>query len=141
MKQKKPLPAWKIAEREVTKDFKAFMADQGWRLVRNQVSKVATPYGAFQTGEDGMPDFTAVFYLDVGSGATVTLWCELKAPGKSLRPSQIEWHAKERAKGGRVVVIDDVPLFAGWYAKHFGWLSDYKVQGDLALEPVEERAS
>lgn len=37
-----------------------------------------------------------------------TLWVELKAPGEKARPSQLREHARMRAMGQRVVVIDSL---------------------------------
>lgn len=37
-----------------------------------------------------------------------TLWVELKAPGEKARPSQLREHARMRAMGQRVVVIDSI---------------------------------
>lgn len=37
----------------------------------------------------------------------ITLWVELKAPGKEPRPVQIAWHKKLRKLGFEVFVIDN----------------------------------
>jgi len=42
------------------------------------------------------------------SGPGSTIWVELKAPGQKPRPSQVREHARMRAMGQRVVVIDSI---------------------------------
>lgn len=44
----------------------------------------------------------------VGNTFSNTIWVELKAPGKKPRPSQVREHARMRAMGQRVVVIDSI---------------------------------
>lgn len=43
-------------------------------------------------------------------GRSTTVWVELKAPGKVAEPHQLREHARMRAMGQRVEVIDSLEL-------------------------------
>ncbi|HHW4669105.1 MAG TPA: VRR-NUC domain-containing protein [Xylella fastidiosa subsp. multiplex] len=51
---------------------------------------------------NGMPDRLVLL------PNSVTLWVELKAPGKRCKPHQLREHTRLRALGQRVVVIDSL---------------------------------
>ncbi len=62
-------------------------------------------------GRRGAPDrlvmlpFRATFYALAEVGQT-TIWVELKAPGEKPKPHQAREHARMRAMGQQVMVID-----------------------------------
>lgn len=63
-------------------------------------------------GRVGAPD-RVVFYpsdeqMFIDGQWGTTLWVELKAPGEKPRPSQLREHARMRAAGQRVVVVDSL---------------------------------
>lgn len=61
-------------------------------------------------GRNGAPDRLVMlpFRPKSNMAADTTVWVELKAPGQKPRPNQIREHAKMRAMGQRVVVIDSI---------------------------------
>jgi VRR-NUC domain len=119
-----------LLEKEVTQQVKDFLAYRGWRPIR--MMRTAVP-GSFSVGEPGMPDFLFCRYLDKPMGACLALWIEMKRPGGKLRDGQPEWHARERARGATVWVVDDFDFFANLYEKHFGWLHS----GDAAIGQLD----
>ncbi|MGA2270301.1 MAG: hypothetical protein ABSH44_17655 [Bryobacteraceae bacterium] len=122
------LSAGELLEREVTQQVKDFLLYRNWRPVRMQRTVIP---GQFQTGEPGICDYEFIYYLTQSKimGASLTLWVEFKRPGGELRKDQPEWHARERARGATVWVVDDFDFFATLYEKHFGWLHS----GDAAV--------
>ncbi len=124
------LSAGELLERQITQQIRDYMQYRGWRPVRMQ--RTAIP-GAFSTGEPGMPDYLFVRYLPKPLGACIALWIELKRPSGKLREGQPEWHARERARGGTVWVVDDFEWFANLYEQHFGWLHS----GDAAIGQLD----
>ena len=120
-----------LLEKEVTQQVKDYLLYRGWRPVR--MMRTAIP-GAFSVGEPGMPDFLFLRYLDCRpTCAALALWVEMKRPDGKLREGQPEWHARERARGATVWVVDDFEWFEGLYHKHFGWLHS----GDAAAGQLD----
>jgi hypothetical protein len=118
----------KLAERDVTQQVKDFLRHRQWRILRHQVAMFA---GA---GERGMPDLSAIRYLN-STGAALVLWLELKAPSDrrkcrckfgDKKPctvcAQKKWHAEESARGALIVTVRDIESFMEWYDSRFAWL-------------------
>jgi len=59
---------------------------------------------------DGWPDRVAIKY-------GLTIWVELKAPGKKPEPHQVEVHEMLRAVGATVVWFDDLETFKAYFRK------------------------
>lgn len=68
----------------------------GFWVIRTGVSKKRGRAGT-QSGEPGMPDLWTPYG-----------WLEVKLPGESLSPKQVEWHAKARRHTVRVWTVDSV---------------------------------
>lgn len=58
-------------------------------------------------GRRGAPDRLVMLPVD-DWGRDTTLWVELKAPGKKPEPHQLREHARLRAMGQRVEVVDSL---------------------------------
>lgn len=58
-------------------------------------------------GRRGAPDRLVMLPVD-DWGRDTTLWVELKAPGKKPEPHQVREHARMRAMGQTVLVIDSL---------------------------------
>jgi hypothetical protein len=121
-----PTIAAKLLEREVTGQIRDYLQLKGWRSIRMQRTVVP---GQFQSGEPGMADFLFVRYLKPGLAAA--LWVELKRPGGKLRPRQVEWIARERQRGGSVMVVEEFEEFERSYRTLFGWLHDGRLPGQI----------
>jgi len=69
-----------------------------------EVRKVQWP------GRNGAPDRLVMARTTAGElgGRHLSVWVELKAPGVAPEPHQLREHARMRAMGQRVVVIDSV---------------------------------
>lgn len=62
-------------------------------------------------GRHGAPDRLVMFPSSGERTAMLgpgTIWVELKAPGEKAKPHQLREHARMRAMGQRVVVIDSI---------------------------------
>jgi hypothetical protein len=118
----------KLSESDVTKQLKDFLRLRGWRILRHQVAMFA---GA---GERGMPDLSAIRYLN-STGAALVLWLEMKAPSDRRKCrckfgnkklctvcAQKKWHAEETARGALIVTVRNIETFIEWYDQRFGWL-------------------
>lgn len=112
----------KLLERDVARQVKDFLRWRQWRIVRHQVAVASGGASTFSVGEKGMADLQAVYYFRGGHGLTLTLWIETKRPGKPLKPHQIEWKAKEEARGACVWKVDNIDAFERAYNAKFGWL-------------------
>lgn len=119
-----------MLEKHVARPVRDFLRAHGWRIVRTEF--VFVP-GARSTGEPGMPDDIALYYLK--GGQAYVLWLEYKGPNDQrtcrCRPGdknpckvcrQKKWHADEKARGGRVVQIDDADWFFSEYERAYGFL-------------------
>lgn len=147
-----PLPPLKYAdllEADVSDQVKGYLQARQWRVVRHQRAVVP---GSYQSGEPGMADLQAIYYLgSVKPGLTVTLWVEVKGPrdkrvcncawrvkankrGKCGVCLQADWQARERSRGATVWVIDDFGKFEAAYQGIFGWLHSGAVAGQIHLE-------
>ena len=116
---------WKLKERDVTRQITDFLKWRGWRLIRNNVTKMKDYAGNWTSyGEVGMPDYLAVYYCqeDGRPGLAACLWVEFKQLGKKLRPNQILWHRDELTRGACVVVADEFDQFEKFYWENFAWL-------------------
>jgi hypothetical protein len=122
----KPASPAKLLERDVTRQHKDYLEYRGWRMIRFQRTVVATPGGAFSTGEPGMPDYAAVRYLPAGDGAPgscLVFWLELKRQsGGRLGEHQWAWRRREEARGAVVACSHSIEEFDRWYCERFGWL-------------------
>ena len=60
-------------------------------------------------GRRGAPDRLVMLPPEAyADAAHCCIWVELKAPGKKAEPHQVREHARMRAMGQRVVVIDSI---------------------------------
>lgn len=103
-----------LSESEVQRQCIDWLQIHGWRCIR-------TGYGAIHRngravehyGEEGMPDYLAIFYTDIPHAAQV-IWIEFKRPGGNgsrggtLSKLQRIWRDVERARGATVLVIDSL---------------------------------
>lgn len=119
----------------------AFMAEQGWRAIRNESGFVP---GAGSIGEKGMPDYLFLRYLK--NGVALALWVEAKPPGYKPRCNckpagrnpetgrktkahecrscgQKRWMLAETERGATVMRVDNVEVFKAWYSSAYAWLS------------------
>jgi hypothetical protein len=121
-------------EREVTKATVDFLRSKGWRIVRHQ--RYVSP-GQFQSGEPGMADTQAIYYMP-GSLAAVVFWIEFKRRiGGKVGEHQTKWHERERERGGTVIVVSDVKTFCEWYDRELAFLRQepwLRGQRELQLE-------
>lgn len=126
-KPSRPNPA-KLLEKHIVKQVRDYMLHRGWRYVR--IHPIVMP-GMFSAGEPGQPDALFLYYRE--HGAALALWIEFKGPndrrGCRCEPGKIcktcrqkQWHERERARGGRVWVVDDLDWFLGEYEAHYGYL-------------------
>ena len=131
-------PALHLREREISQQVRDFLNWKGWRILRNNVTTVRDHAGNWTSfGEKGMPDFTALFYLQhARPGMAVCLWVEVKQKDGVLRPHQVVWHRDETARGGLVVVARDFEEFERFYWEHFAWVHGEQGQG-LLFQPVQ----
>ena len=138
-----PAAGPKIVEKQVAQQARDYLRARGWRIVRTQF---AFSPGSFSTGEPGMADDLAVFYVDQNRAVALALWLEYKGPNDRRRCTcqpgsgkpchvcrQLQWHARERQRGGIVWVVSDFDFFANLYEKHFGWLHS----GDAAVGQLD----
>ena len=84
---------WALRERDVTGQVTDFLKWRGWRLIRNNVTKMKDRTGRWTSyGENGMPDYTALYYLpDEKPGLACVIWLELKKPKGKPAPAQLAW--------------------------------------------------
>ncbi len=106
------LPEWMI-EAECTKLLEA----DGWRALRTDPVSDRSRGKGF--GEVGMADHLYLRYDSIYLRAHV-LWVEFKSASGKPKKHQIEWHAKERARGALTLIAgQDFPAsidgFRGWY--------------------------
>lgn len=121
-----------LSESAVSAQVRSFMEAHGWRSIRMQRTVIP---GMFQTAEPGCPDFLFLRYNE--SGSAYALWCEIKSPtdrrscrclqnrGTRKRCTvcdQKQWQEREKARGARLVVVDDFDWFADQYERAYGWL-------------------
>lgn len=124
-----------LAERDVTKQVRDYLAYRGWRPIRQ--GRTAVP-GAFSVGEPGVPDFVFLYYFDEPRGAAAVLWVEFKSPrpGSKRSDDQVKWHTREKARGAVVVTVSDFLAFEQWYRRKFSWLDAHARQPELPLVEV-----
>lgn len=140
-----PLNPPQLLEADVTQQVKDFLQAKRWRVVRHQRTVVP---GQFQSGEPGIPDLQAIYYLREGTG--VILWLELKGPrdkrvcncawrvkahkkGKCGVCLQADWQTRERSRGAQVWVVDNFEKFERQYYAAFGWLHSGAALGQIEL--------
>jgi hypothetical protein len=93
------------------------LSEDGWRILKTDpVSDRGRGKGF---GELGMADTLAVRYGRPGAVCEV-LWLEWKSRGGRVKKHQLDWHAKERARGAMTAIagVDFAPSvqgFIGWY--------------------------
>lgn len=108
-----------MLEKHLSQAIQEFLRIDDWRVFR-QESLRNTIQGRY-AGELGMPDLLALRYYHAEDDAlgqaygADALWIEVKRKGQKPKPHQLEWHAKERALGAEVVVVDDYSEFRSWY--------------------------
>lgn len=103
-----------LSEADVQRQCIDWLEIHGWRCIR-------TGYGAIHRngravehyGEEGMPDYLAIFYTDIQHAAQV-VWIEFKRPGGkgarkgTLSKLQRVWRDVERKRGATVLVIESL---------------------------------
>lgn len=107
-------------EREISKGVKMLLELDGWRCFHMEPlsNVVQRRYSA----ELGCPDLLALRYGKIAQypdddwGPNI-LWLEIKRKGKKPAPHQLAWHAKERALGAEVWVVDSFDDFRADYLK------------------------
>lgn len=128
-----------LRERDVSQQVKDFLGFRGWRVFRNNVTRLQDKNGKWIAfGEPGMPDLLALHYrLDTKfTGMAACLWVEVKQPGGKPRPHQAEWHKTETAMGATVVVVDDFRVFEDWYWEEFGWVHQVQLGQRHLFQPL-----
>lgn len=126
--------SFELKERDVSRQVKEFLEWHGWRVIRNNVTKVKDRTGKWTSyGEVGMPDLLALLYINTNPHPAVSLalWVEMKKPGGRLSPQQVEWHRNEMVRGGLVVVASQLEDFETWYLKTFSWVHNQQGQACL----------
>jgi len=74
-------------------------------------------------GAAGMPDYqfrrytAQVIHTQIGEPNSELIWIEFKRPGGVPTAEQTLWHQAEAARGGLVLVVDDIDGFINWYTK------------------------
>lgn len=63
-------------------------------------------------GRAGAPDRLVMLKEQV----LPTIWVELKAPGEKAKPHQAREHARMRAMGQTVIVLDSIEAVDEWFA-------------------------
>jgi len=104
----------KLSEADIQQACCELLVLDGWRVFRTELT-VQRERGRV-VGERYMPDVQAIrYWTGVGRGIASVLYVEFKAPGKAPNAGQLAWHDVERARGGIVVVADDIDNFKAWY--------------------------
>ena len=129
---------WPLKENDVKLQVRQWFEWHGWRSLRWNVGLAFDSSGGkVMFGERGMPDLMFIYYLSQVNlpGASLTVWVEVKRPGGTRRPAQIEWHQKEMSRGACVVTVDNFELLRDWYSERFEWLHRAGVgEGQYQLE-------
>jgi hypothetical protein len=105
------------SEAEIEAECCRLLVADGWRTLKcDPVSDRRRGKGF---GEPGMADTLALRYSRKGAASEV-LWVEWKARGGRVKKHQLEWHARERARGAMTAIagVDFPPSvqgFIGWY--------------------------
>jgi len=138
----------KLLERDVTRQIRDFLRAHGWRPIRMQRTVVP---GQFQSGEPGMADYQFVHYLaQIRAALALVIWTEMKSPtdrrrctchlraikgkkGKCTPCTQADWRRNEEAKGALFGPGYDFDVFQEWYWKHFAWLHDGRLPGQIEM--------
>jgi hypothetical protein len=110
-------PAENVPEAVIEAECCRLLAEDGWRTLKTDPVSDRRRGKGF--GELGMADTLALRYSRKGAASEV-LWVEWKARGGRVRKHQLEWHARERARGAMTAIAGvDFPAsvqgFAGWY--------------------------
>ena len=114
----------KITEAQLSHQVQDFLGIDGWRVFKQE--PLSRAGGGRYAGELGMPDLLAIRYDAKLYHASLceyilaalnqsVLWIEVKAKGRKPAPHQAEWHARERALGAEVWVVDDFDVFRERY--------------------------
>lgn len=147
-----------LTETQVTDQVTRYLELRGWRLVRNQSAFVQRTDGygqlvsGFRIGEVGMPDWTAIRYLE--NGVCLLFWLEMKANGFGrtcrCKPAvgkkkpklcvlcgQKAWRETESmtSRNRAVIVrVSDFQEFVGWYQQRYQWLHQgAQAEGQMEL--------
>jgi hypothetical protein len=105
----------KITEAQLSHQVQDFLGIYGWRVFKQE--PLSRAGGGRYAGELGMPDLLAIRYDAKLYHANLCeyIWIEVKAKGRKPAPHQDEWHARERALGAEVWVVDDFDVFRERY--------------------------
>lgn len=103
-----------LSEVDVQRQCIDWLEIHGWRCIRTGYGSIHRDGKAVEHyGEEGMPDYLAIFYADHGAAALV-VWIEFKRPGGrgsrkgTLSTLQRVWRDVERERGAVVLVIDSL---------------------------------
>ena len=109
----------RVTEAQLAKQVKDFLEIDGWRVFR--MEPLSNVIQKRYSAELGCPDLLALRYARRGTlGLRISpdiLWLEIKRRGKKPAKHQSEWHARERALGAEVWVVDDFDFFREGYVK------------------------
>jgi hypothetical protein len=110
----KPKTQPQLLEADIRRTVVEFMVLHGWRHFRTD--PVSDRRRATGFGEKGMPDDLFLRYWSwVNGHPAAIVWIEFKRPGQEPKPHQLAWHQAERARGGSVLVVDDIDAFIKAY--------------------------
>lgn len=117
-------PASDVPESEIQAECTKLLEEDGWRALRTDpVSDRGRGKGF---GEIGMADHLYIRYSRMiplrVRGRCELLWVEFKSSKGKPKKHQLDWHAKERARGALTLIAgEDFPAsvegFRDWYAK------------------------
>jgi len=109
-------PAEDISESLIEAECCKLLAEDGWRILKTDPVSDRSRGKGF--GEKGQADTLCLRYGR--QPAAEVLWIEWKAPGGRVKKHQLEWHARERARGALTAIAGvDFPAsvkgFMSWY--------------------------
>jgi hypothetical protein len=117
----------RISEADVQTAVVQILELDGWRAIRTDPVSDKSRGKGF--GEVGMPDYLFIRYEQAPgtrrAGSAEVLWVEFKAPGKSCKTHQLDWHLEERLRGALVMMVDSVDDFRDWYK--ISWLMRHQI--------------
>ena len=110
-------PAEDVPEAVIEGECCQLLREDGWHTLKTNPISARSRGKGF--GEVGMADVLALRYRKQ-SVLCEALWLEWKSPGGRVKKHQLEWHAKERARGATTAIAGvDFPAsvegFRAWY--------------------------
>lgn len=118
-----------LLERDITRQVCDFLKYRGWRLLRHNVTKLPIKGQWVSFGEEGIPDYSAIYYLR--NHAALVIWLEFKRQkGGRLGDAQHAWAEKEGRLGATVLKINNFREFEQFYRDQF----------EHAASPIRQRS-